>query len=158
MLRVKSYIGESTIPNAGNGLFAAQHIRKGEVVVFPNQTHRVYSREELMNMPRDSEEFNSSVRWFDNCYTVDPEKSDIFYLNHSFSPNCLWHLGFIFALEPIVEGAELTIDYRVLMDESEELAFHDSLTGSPIRGFPWERKMTITSAQLAGLFDSLAAV
>lgn len=155
MLRIKSYVADSTIPNAGRGLFTAEPIRRGEIIVFPNQTHRIYTRDELMSMPSDSEEFNSSIRWFDNAYTVDPEKSDIYFINHSFNPNCLWHLGFIFALDDIPTNTEITIDYRVLMDESAELEFRDSSTGISIRGFTWNEKMVATTRQLANLFEQL---
>jgi hypothetical protein len=78
-------------------------------------------------------------------------------MNHSFKPNCLWHLGFIFALEDIAEDTELTVDYRLLMADDPALAFTDTTTGKLIYGFSWEEKMAYTSAKLAALFKNLTA-
>ncbi len=157
MLRFNFQVAPSLIPCAGLGLFTTEAIPRGKILVVPNQVHEVYSRVELMCLPPDSAEFNSSIRWFEDGYTVDPEKSDIFFINHAFAPNCLWHLGFIFALEDIAAGSELTIDYRVLMDDGEEVGFTDSVTGRLIRGFGWNEKMVFTSRALLHLYEGKAA-
>jgi len=105
-----------------------------------------------MRLPHDSVEYRSMIRWFDDVYTVDPEWSPESHLNHSFEPNGLWHLGFIFALEDLPPGSELTIDYRLILDPEDEAGFLDACTGGQIVGLPWEEKMATTSAALVDLF------
>lgn len=156
MLRVRCRVAPSTIANAGHGLFADEPIARGTVIEFPVGINRVYSCAELLALPPDSPELLTSVRWYHDCYVADPERSDTYYMNHSFEPNCLWHLGFTFALEDIPAGAELTLDYRVLMHDDPEWAFVDASTGRPIQGFSWEEKMVFTSGQLLELFQALA--
>ncbi len=48
-------------------------------------------------MAADSIEVESGVRWFEDWFSLTQEWSDECYVNHSFKPNGLWHLGFIFA-------------------------------------------------------------
>lgn len=156
MLRVRCRVAKSTIPNAGLGLFADEPIPRGTVIEFPVGVSRVYSRAELLALPPDSPELLTSIRWLDDCYVADPERSDTYYINHSFEPNGLWHLGFTFALEDIPPGAEITIDYRVLMDADPTWAFQDTSTGRPIQGFTWEEKMVYSAGRLLALFHDLS--
>ena len=155
MLRFRCRVDISTIPNAGKGLFADELIPKGSILGFPDNIQQVYSREQLLALPSDSPEFQTSVRWFEDCYAADPDYSDAYYINHSFEPNCLWHLGFVFAREDILAGVEITLDYRVLMDNDPEFGFMDETTGKMICGFAWEEKMIFNSQQLLILFKDL---
>ena len=152
MLRFEHSIEPSRIPGAGLGLFTREAVARGRVLVVPNQAHVLRSAPELAALPKDSIELASSIRWFERVFTVDPEWSEESHLNHSFEPNCLWHLGFIFALDDLDAGSELTIDYRHLLDEETLLDFRDSVTGREIRGLPWERAVRSSSEQLAALF------
>lgn len=156
MLRVRCRVAQSTIPHAGMGLFAEEPIPRGTVIEVPVGVERVYSRAELFALPSDSPELLTSIRWLDDCYVADPQRSDTYYINHSFEPNCLWHLGFTFAMEDIPAGAEITIDYRVLMDADPDWAFVDASTGRRIQGFTWEEKMVYSAGRLLSLFQELA--
>jgi SET domain-containing protein len=158
MLRFEHAIGPSRIPGAGLGLFTREPIAMGRVIIVPNQAHPLRTAEELAKLPQDSIEAASSIRWFEGVFTVDPEWSEESHLNHSFTPNCLWHLGFVFALQDLDPGAELTIDYRHLLDEQTVLDFRDSITGWEIRGLPWQEAVRRSSEQLARLFRDAAAM
>lgn len=158
MLRFEHAIGPSRIPGAGLGLFTREPIAMGRVIIVPNQAHPLRTAEELARLPQDSIEAASSIRWFEGVFTVDPEWSEESHLNHSFTPNCLWHLGFVFALQDLDPGAELTIDYRHLLDEQTVLDFRDSITGWEIRGLPWQEAVRRSSEQLARLFRDAAAM
>jgi SET domain-containing protein len=158
MLRFEHAIGPSRIPGAGLGLFTREPIAMGRVIIVPNQAHPLRTAEELARLPQDSIEAASSIRWFEGVFTVDPEWSEESHLNHSFTPNCLWHLGFVFALQDLDPGAELTIDYRHLLDEQTVLDFRDSITGWEIRGLPWQESICRSSEQLARLFRDAAAM
>lgn len=155
MLRFKFHIADSLIPMAGKGLFTRQPLQRAQVIIVPNQHHITYSAEEMKRFSPDSIEHASSVRWFEDVHTVDPEWSEESHLNHSFTPNCLWHLGFVFALRDIPAGQELTIDYANLLDEHTVLEFRDSITGREVRGLSWREKMARNAHALAQLFGEV---
>ncbi len=94
-------IEASRIPQAGKGLFLTQDCARGKVIIAPDNVHTVWSESRLRTRAPDSIEVSSSVRWFEDQFSITPEWSDECYVNHSFSPNALWHLGFIFALSDI---------------------------------------------------------
>jgi len=154
MLNFRFEIKNSNIKNAGKGLFTLEKIQKSKILIFPNQKHIIHSKESLSSYPNDSIEQISSIRWFEDKYTVDPDWSEESHLNHSFNPNSLWHLGFVFAIKDLEVGDELTIDYRNLLDEDTVLDFIDSETGREIRGFTWQQKMLRTSEVLLTLFKN----
>ncbi len=152
MLKYSCEIRPSQIPGAGQGLFLLTPVQKGQVLIYPNQEHRTMFRHETLGLPKDSVEYQSVIRWFDDTYTVDPDWSPESHLNHSFNPNCLWHLGFVFALQDLGAGHELTIDYRLLLGPEDEAGFVDAQTGAPVTGVPWEQKMAFTAGVLAELY------
>lgn len=157
MLRFAHAIKPSRIPGAGLGLFTVDPQPRGRVLIMPNEAQSIRSAAELALLPRDSIEHASSVRWFEEVHTVDPAWSEESHLNHSFEPNGLWHLGFVFALQDLAAGEELTIDYRHLLDERTVLDFRDSVTGREIRGFPWHESIARSSLALAELFEASPA-
>ena len=157
MLLFSASVEDSKIPRAGKGLFTKEPLTKGKVVIIPNQKHSLYSTKELAQFSPDSIEQQSSVRWFEDVHAVDPEWSEESHLNHSYTPNLLWHLGFAFTLRDINAGEELTIDYSHLLDENYSLGFNDSITGKPITGLSFNKKMQKTSRELCLLFEQLEA-
>ncbi|MBM4106177.1 MAG: SET domain-containing protein [Phycisphaerae bacterium] len=158
MLRFDHAIKPSRIPGAGLGLFTVDPQPRGRVLIMPNEAQSIRSAAELAMLSRDSIEHASSVRWFEQVHTVDPAWSEESHLNHSFEPNCLWHLGFVFALRDLAAGEELTIDYRHLLDEATLLDFRDSITGREIRGFAWRESIARSSRLLVELFEADAMV
>jgi hypothetical protein len=153
MFKFECVVQESTIPGAGLGLFLQQPVKKGQIIVYPNQENRTISSVEFSQLADDSIEMQSSIRWFEDTYTVDPEWNLECYFNHSFEPSCLWHLGFVFALRDLQPGDELTIDYRVLLHEGSQLEYLDAKTKQPIVGFSWRDKMIFTSKKLLEIFS-----
>ena len=95
----------------------------------------------------------STVRWFEDRYTVTPEWPDECYINHSFAPCGLWHLGFVFALEDLAPGTEITVDYRHLLAPGQEEDFVDAQSGQRIVGYTWRESMVHSTAQLQALFS-----
>lgn len=135
------HIGPSRIPGAGNGLFLDEAVARGRILVAPTdvQQRNLLHRSQLGSLAEEQQA--ASVRWFEDSCTVDTEWSDECYLNHSFSPNALWHLGFVFALVDLEPGVEVTVDYRLLLDEGASPGFNDTLTGMPVRGFSWRESL-----------------
>jgi len=141
-------VGPSLIPFAGKGLFADEVIRKGAVIIAPDNVHTVWPEKKLREYAPDSVEVESSVRWFEDYFSLTPEWSDECYVNHSFTPNAQWHLGFIFALRELAAGEEITMDYRYVIGSAEEMPFKDSVTGRAIVGLSWEECLRGSAAEL----------
>jgi hypothetical protein len=144
-------IGASTIPGAGLGLYMEEPVPSGRVVIAPDGIGGTWSFEDLQADPRLAAQLHTSVRWFEDRYTLSPEWPDECYVNHDFEPNGLWHLGFIFAARNLAAGEELTIDYRHLLAPGQEETFRDARTGQPIVGMSWRESLLATSRTLARL-------
>ena len=151
MILPRYRIEASRIPGAGRGLFLDEAVRRGSVIIAPDNVHTVWPESKLRQYPADSREVESSVRWFEDRFSLTPEWSDECYVNHSFAPTALWHLGFIFALEHLPAGVEITMDYRYVIGDGERLPFADSLTGREIVGLPWTECLRGSAAQLLAL-------
>jgi hypothetical protein len=145
-------IGESAVPHAGKGLVVLEPVGRGRVIVAPDNVHTVWPEAALRELPSESIEVRSSVRWFENQFSLTPEWSDECYVNHSFSPTAIWHLGFVFALDDLPAGTEITMDYRYVIGDGERMPFKDSVTGQAIVGLPWKDVIRATTQQLAALF------
>lgn len=144
-------VADSRIPRAGKGLFLEETVARGRVILAPDNIHTVWPETTLRAYPEDSVEVHSSVRWFENQFSLTPEWSDECYVNHSFTPTALWHLGFVFAITDLAVGAEITMDYRYVIGAGEEMPFRDSLTGEAIVGLPWNECLQGSALRLAEL-------
>ncbi len=141
----------SRIAGAGSGVFLAQAVAAGSVIVAPDAIPRVHRWAELDTMSDPAAARAASVRWFEEFYTVSLDWPDECYINHSFQPNGLWHLGFVFAAGPITPDDELTIDYRHLLPEGEAESFTDADTGQPIIGWSGRESLRRSTTDLARL-------
>lgn len=152
MILPRYRVADSSIAGAGRGLFVDEAVARGRVLIAPDNVHTVWGEARLRELPADSREVESSVRWFEDRFSLTPEWSDECYVNHSFTPNALWHLGFIFALRDIAAGEELLMDYQHVIGHGEVMPFVDSLTGRAIVGLPWPEALQKSAAELAALF------
>jgi hypothetical protein len=141
----------SRIPLAGKGLFLDEPIAQGRVIIAPDNLHTVWPESKLRTYPPEAIEVESSVRWFEDWYSLTPEWSDECYVNHSFEPTALWHLGFIFAGAALPAGAEITVDYRLVIGSGEVMPFRDSVTGREIVGLSWHDNLRASAAALLSL-------
>lgn len=144
-------IAASRIPGAGRGVFVAAPVRAGRIVVAPDAIPRVYSFDEVKAQPDPESALAASVRWFEDRFTISPEWPDECFINHSFAPNGLWHLGFVFAGRALEAGEELTVDYRHLLAEGQVESFADATTGEPIIGWSWDESLLRSTRELAEL-------
>ena len=144
-------IAASGIAGAGKGFFLDEPVARGRVLIAPDKVHTVLPEHELRKFPQGSIEVDSSVRWFEDWFSLTPEWSDECYVNHSFTPTGLWHLGFIFAQDDLAVGTELTIDYRLVIGSGEEMPFRDSATGQPIVGLQWQDNLRQSAQRLLQL-------
>jgi hypothetical protein len=144
-------IAASTIPGAGKGVFLSEAVVRGRILTAPDAIPKVYRWDEVLAMPDQEAALAASVRWFEDRYTVSPEWPDECYLNHSFAPNGLWHLGFVFAARDLAAGEEITIDYRHLLGEGQEESFRDAHSGERIVGWSWHESLARSTRELARL-------
>ena len=151
MILPRYRIAASAIPGAGKGLFLAQSVSAGSVVVAPDAIPRTYAFGEITGTPDLAALLHTSVRWFEDCYTLSPDWPDECYVNHSFAPTGLLHLGFIFAGSDLHAGIELTVDYRHLLAPGQEESFCDAETGTAIIGFDWRDSLVGSTRALAAL-------
>jgi len=146
-------IGPSTIPGAGKGVFLEQPLARGCIVVAPDRIDQTWSFAEILSDPERAKLLHTSVRWFEDRYTLSPDWPDECYVNHSFEPTGLWLLGFIFAARDVDAGEELTVDYRHLLAPGQEEEFHDAHTGQPIVGYAWNESLRLGLDGLRDLLD-----
>jgi hypothetical protein len=151
MILPRYRIAASAIPGAGKGLFLDEKVSAGRIVTAPDAIDRTYSMSEMLRSPELSEQLHASARWFEDRYTVSPDWPDECYVNHSFTPTGLWHLGFIFALQDLPQGTEITVDYRHLLAPGHEESFIDAASGEKIVGLPWHTSLAETTHALARL-------
>ena len=151
MILPRYRIDASQIHGAGKGLFLQESVAAGRVITAPDTIEQTYRLDELLTKP---DQMYASARWFEDRYTISPEWPDECYINHSFEPTGLWHLGFVFALRELPAGTEITVDYRHLLPPGQAEDFIDTATGERIVGLPWYESLTTTTRALARVLDS----
>lgn len=154
MIQFSYEVKNSLISGAGKGLFTSERIYAGKILIAPSRIENTVGFQELM---QDSSTSNadSSVRWFESRYTVSPDWPDECYVNHSFAPNGLWHLGFVFALRDIEADEEITMDYSHIIAPNYEMDFCDSVSGKPIIGLNWKKSLLESTERLLSLAKNL---
>ncbi len=144
-------IAPSLLPGAGKGLFVTEAIAAGRIITAPDAIDRTWSEAQLLGQPELADLQHTSARWFEDRYTLSPDWPDECYLNHSFQPTGLWHLGFVFALDDLPAGSEITIDYRHLLPPGVAEDFVDAATGDAIVGWSWADSLRHSSLALTRL-------
>jgi hypothetical protein len=138
----------------GKGVFLLEGVKRGQILVAPDAINQVYNAEQRAALVPGSAEDEACVRWFESYHTVSTDWPDDCYVNHSFNPSGLWHLGFIFATRDLQAGDEVTADYRFLVDDNEVMPFKDAETGQEIVGYVWEDNLRISTEQLLALLHN----
>ena len=152
MIVPRYHVAPSRIAGAGKGLFLDEPLARGRVIIAPSNVHTLWPEQKLRTYAADSIEVESSVRWFEDWFSLSPEWCDECYVNHSFSPNGILHLGFVFAARDLAAGEEILIDYRYQIGTGEVMPFNDGETGAPIVGLPWQQSVTESARKLLALF------
>ena len=135
----------------GKGVFLLEPVRRGQVLVAPDAINKVYNGAERAALTPGSAEDEACVRWFESFHTVSTDWPDDCYVNHSFAPTGLWHLGFIFATRDLAIGEEVTADDRFLINDDEVLPFKDAETGRDIVGHRWADNLRLSTEGLLAL-------
>lgn len=151
MILPRYRIAASRIPGAGKGLFVDEHVVAGRVISAPDAIDRTYGWAEVLASPALSADLHAAARWFEDRYTVSPDWPDECYVNHSFEPTGLWHLGFIFATMDLPQDTEITVDYRHLLAPGQIESFNDAASGEKITGLSWQESLAHSTRALAAL-------
>lgn len=154
MILPRYRIAASAITGAGKGLFLQEAVAAGRVLCAPDAIERTWSLHEILAEPALREQFHASARWFEDRYTLSPDWPDECYLNHSFDPTGLWHLGFVFAARDLAAGTEVTVDYRHLLPPGQAEDFVDTATGANIVGLTWGQSLASSTLALGRLLGS----
>jgi len=151
MILPRYRIAASAIPGAGKGLFVDEFVAAGRIVTAPDAINQTHRWDDIMASPALSADLHAAARWFEDRYTVSPDWPDECYVNHSFEPTGLWHLGFIFAAKDLAQGTEITVDYRHLLAPGQEESFNDAASGEKITGLLWQESLAQSTRALAAL-------
>ncbi len=151
MILPRYHIAASAIAGAGKGLFLDETVVAGRIISAPDGIDRTFRQAEIEASAALSAQWHASARWFEDHYTLSPEWPDECYINHSFAPNGLWHLGFVIALAELPAGSEITVDYRHLLPPGQTEDFVDSVTGETIVGLSWQESLASSTRALAEL-------
>jgi hypothetical protein len=154
MICVSYSVLDSTIPYAGKGLFTNDHVKAGKILISPTSINNVLTLQDLFS-EHNSQFADSSIRWFEHYCTISPDWPDECYVNHSFEPTGIWHLGFIFAARDLYAGEEITVDYRHLLGPGIDIGFKDSVTGNPVIGLDWKQALKYSASRIVELADNL---
>jgi hypothetical protein len=151
MILPRYHIAASAIRGAGKGLFLDESVAAGRILTAPDNIEQTFRYADIMASPELRAQFHASARWFEDRYTLSPDGPDECFINHSYTPNGLWHLGFVFALAELPVGTEVTVDYRHLLPPGQAEDFVDSVTGETITGLSWQESLASSTRALADL-------
>jgi hypothetical protein len=151
MIQSPYAIRPSRIAGAGKGVFLTAAVLAGQILVYPDQIPETFTLDEIAARPDAKAALAATVRWFEERYTVSLEWPDECYINHSFAPTGIWHLGFVFAARDLSEDTELTVDYRHLLAPGQHEEFLDADTGQAIVGFSWQQSFALSLQELSKL-------
>jgi SET domain-containing protein len=126
MIKVKTYLDKSTIPEAGIGLFAAEFIPKDTIVwEYNNKLDLLFTKEEVNSLSIASQEQIRKYIYLDKSlglYLLCGD--DARFFNHSDSPNCYdtYNLNpdVTMSNRDIQIGEEITCDYKSFYGNMEE--------------------------------------
>lgn len=156
MILPRYRIAASGIGGAGKGLFLEEDVAAGRIVTAPDAIDSTWSYTQITASPELQVQLYAAARWFEDRYTLSPDWPDECYINHSFEPSGLWHLGFVFAARDLPAGSEITVDYRHLLPPGQEEDFIDTATGEKIIGLPWNESLASSTRALASLLAGTA--
>lgn len=139
----------------GKGIFTTQFIHKTEIVMlFVNNIEIMTEKDFLEKSENDELMQNTGCRLLDNYFLNAKRSSGKMehedFINHSVTPNAIYHCGVVYANRNIKEGEEITIDYRYILSDKEQ--FVDAETGDIVKGYQGKIGFLYATMQLYNLF------
>ena len=152
MLFVNASVRNSTIE--GSGLFLEEFTKASSLVAIYSHGLSIIPENEYLNRTFLGDELviRTGCRFVSDLFIVrESGVEDEDFVNHSQTPNLLYHCGICFARRDIYPGEELTLNYEYLLSEGEP-GFTDSRTGVYVCGLPAGVAMLKSTLELAELF------
>jgi SET domain-containing protein len=143
-------------PIAGNGAFALESIPRGAIAGFLTYKVNIVTEEQYQAAQRAGDKLliQSAVRWAGEYFLYNAALLDEDFINHSATPNLLYHCGILFALSDIWPGNELTVNYKYFLAVNDVYAFSDLDTRQTITGLDARQALLQSCQELAGLYDA----
>ena len=140
---------------AGRGVYAVEAIPAGAVIGMFNQNTLIMTEAEYQDAQRRGEQLiiQSAVRLIGDYFVYNREFTDEEYINHSETPNMLYHCGMLFAKAPIAAGDELTVDYKYFLAAGDVCAFDDRDSGEEVTGLSAKEALLQSARELIELFS-----
>lgn len=154
--RVRTRIAPSRLPGAGLGAFSLQSVTRGTFLgIDLPQISWMISPQDALQLPR-RERIQSWRHVEDICFRgglgIDTPAN---YLNHSFEPNVLWHLGCYWACQDMEPEDEMLLDYRPLIDPMWNGRIVDAASGLRLTGDEGKRALLQSARALVDLLQDV---
>ena len=152
---IKAQIAPSTI--FGQGLFASEPVPQGKIVCFFCINAQLIDEKRFLQAVASNEQpmVRTATRQAGKYYTHGNENEPYTFINHSFTPNLLCHVGTVIARRDIAPREELTLDYRTLIDDTDVGVYRDAISGKEIRGFSAKETLLRTARELIEIIGDL---
>jgi len=127
MLQISYYIKESTIPNAGYGIFTGQDIKKGDIVwKFNKDTMKIFTENDIKSL--NNEEIKKMILKYcwkeNNLYYFD--LTDEKFKNHSDNPNIITYDDYTSIAARDIKKDEELFDNYFEYDENTKIKLNSS--------------------------------
>ncbi|MEM9543870.1 MAG: SET domain-containing protein [Cyanobacteria bacterium P01_E01_bin.42] len=158
MLCIRGELRPSSIVNDEQGLFTLEFLPKGKIIAIwtCDPGDRIIDEKTYMEEYHNAnvEYQHSFVRIIGHYYIGNYDKKTIDdYINHSHSPNLLYHCGILFALQDIEIEEELTVDYRYFFNENDREEFE--VDGKPLIGLTAKEALLTSSRKLIEILEDI---
>jgi cell wall assembly regulator SMI1 len=154
--RLRTRIAPSRLAGAGLAAFALEAAPRGTLlgIDLPQSAWMISAPEALLLPRRERSQTWRHVE--DICFRGGEGRVTASnYLNHSFQPNVLWHLGCYWTLQDLEPGDELTLDYRPLIDPTWSHRIVDAASGQPLIGQEGKKALLDSAKALVSLLESV---
>jgi len=132
------WLGNAVIRESGlhgKGVFSLKFVPKGRILSVWQVREVLREEEYLARAESEPEVRRNSVRLVGKYYGYEPGGTvPEDYINHSYDPNLLYHVGVYIALKDISPGEELTVDYNHYFNFDRTGHLTDRTSGAVVHG------------------------
>lgn len=154
--RIRTRIAPSGLEGAGLGAFTMERVPRGTLLGLdlPDRNW-IISAQDALELPRH-ERMQTWRHVEDICFRGGQgNDTPANYINHSFEPNVLWHLGCYWTLVDLEAGDELLLDYRPLIDPSWSGRIVDTVSGRKLLGIEGKQALLESAQTLVSLLQDV---
>jgi hypothetical protein len=145
----------------GTGLFTAEPCKKGEVLLLFSLDSFIIPKELYNQQQKNDNKLmtQTGCRLVGDLFLYTDSRVRLEnYINHSFTPNVLYHAGICLAKRDLDPNEELLIDYRYILSEEDDAGFVDQDTGLEVKGLDGRTALKQSAAELLELLSDGSVV